>query len=93
MVARKTGRANLSEMLEGIGAEPEEQQAKTRGTSVGAVAVANDEEKVSRCYRITGESLERLYDLKGKVFRSKDLSEIVCLAIDRLHKEELGGEK
>jgi hypothetical protein len=82
-MVRKSGKANLATMLEGIGdhkIKPETQNDTSKLI------------KVKRCYAITDLQLEKLMLLKAKVFRGMDLSDIVGMALDDFY-ELKGGKK
>jgi hypothetical protein len=70
-MVRKAGRANLSSMLESVN-EPVVQPVK--------------ESRVKRCYMLTDSQLQRLIMLKAKLYRDKDLSDIIGMAIDSYYE-------
>lgn len=91
MVARKQGRPNLAAMLDGIGEEKKEIPAPE--PEIKKEILPARIAKIKRCYTITDQQLENLITIKAKIYRGKDMSEIVGMAIDFLYKDLFAGEK
>jgi len=91
---RKQGRPNIQAMLEGIDLDNKEvQEEKPDKSEVEAIAEPDLNEKLKRCYVVTGFHLEKIMLLKTKKYRKYDMSEIVCMAIDSFFEKEMNGEK
>lgn len=89
-MVRKQGRPDLQTMLQGV--EPNRTKV-VPGAGAGTSVEPDLNEKLKRCYVVTGFHLEKIMLLKTKKYRKCDMSEIVCMAIDSFFEKEMNGEK
>ena len=93
-MVRKQGRPDLQAMLKGIEPDNKEMQEETPDKPEKEAPAEPDlNEKLKRCYVVTGFHLEKIMLLKTKKYRKYDMSEIVCMAIDSFFEKEMNGEK